>query len=155
MHPLLRHVLPNSQVLMTERISRDPSPQLTSLLLTDKCAKWTTSISKYLILNTTQHHVYQSREGEEGDLGSDAGISSHKGYRFTASISFTLGLCDRIYNNFWSKVERLVGEKDLTRFLPTLGAPSVTSCPSQQSGPHDGKNLARSFSSANLSTLNR
>ena len=39
--------------------------------------------------------------------------------------------------------------------MGTLGIPSVTSCPSLQSGPHDGKNLARSFSSANLSTLNQ
>ena len=39
--------------------------------------------------------------------------------------------------------------------MGTLGIPSVTSCPSLQSGPHEGKNLARSFSSANLSALNQ
>ena len=37
----------------------------------------------------------------------------------------------------------------------TLGIPSVTSCPSLQSGHHEEKNLARSFSSANLSALNQ
>ena len=36
-----------------------------------------------------------------------------------------------------------------------LGAPSVTSCPSLQSGPHEGRNLARSFSSAYHSALNQ
>ena len=39
--------------------------------------------------------------------------------------------------------------------IGTLGASSVTSCPSLQSGPHEEKNLARSFSSANLSALNQ
>ena len=39
--------------------------------------------------------------------------------------------------------------------MGTLGIPSVTSCPSLQSGPHEEKNLARSFSSANLSALNQ
>ena len=39
--------------------------------------------------------------------------------------------------------------------MGTLGIPSVTSCPSLQSGPHEEKNLARSFSSANHSALNQ
>ena len=39
--------------------------------------------------------------------------------------------------------------------MGTLGAPSVTSCPSQQSGPHDGRNLVRSFSPTNLSTFDQ
>ena len=39
--------------------------------------------------------------------------------------------------------------------IGTTGASSVTSCPSLQSGPHEEKNLARSFSSANLSALNQ
>ena len=39
--------------------------------------------------------------------------------------------------------------------MGALGLPSVTSCPSLQSRPHEEKNLARSFSSANLSTLNQ
>ena len=39
--------------------------------------------------------------------------------------------------------------------MGTLGVPSVTSCPSLQSGPHDGRNLERSYSSANLSNLNQ
>ena len=39
--------------------------------------------------------------------------------------------------------------------IGTLGAPSVTSCPSLQSRPHEEKNLARSFSSAYHSALNQ
>ena len=38
--------------------------------------------------------------------------------------------------------------------MGTVGIPSVTSCPSLQSHPHEERNLARSFSSANLSALN-
>ena len=38
--------------------------------------------------------------------------------------------------------------------MGTLGIPAVTSCPSLQSHPHEEKNLARSFSSANISALN-
>ena len=38
--------------------------------------------------------------------------------------------------------------------MGTVGVLPVTSCPSLQSHPHEEKNLARSFSSANLSTLN-
>ena len=63
--------------------------------------------------------MYQSREGEEGGLGSDAGISSREGKRFTASISFTLGLCDLSFNSSWLRVERLAEEKDLARFFPS------------------------------------
>ena len=63
--------------------------------------------------------MYQSREGEEGGLGSDAGISSCEGKRLTASISFTLGLCDRNTNSSWLRVDRLAEEKDLTRFFPS------------------------------------
>ena len=39
--------------------------------------------------------------------------------------------------------------------MGTLGIPSVTSCPSLQSRPYEEKNLARSYSSANLSSLNQ
>ena len=39
--------------------------------------------------------------------------------------------------------------------MGALGILSVTSCPSLQSRPHEGKNLVRSDSSANLSTLNQ
>ena len=39
--------------------------------------------------------------------------------------------------------------------MGTLGIPSVTSCPSLQSRPHEENNLARSYSSANLSSLNQ
>ena len=39
--------------------------------------------------------------------------------------------------------------------MGALGIPSVTSCPSLQSRPHEEKNLVRSDSSANLSTLNQ
>ena len=38
--------------------------------------------------------------------------------------------------------------------IKTLGVPAVTSCPSLQSRPHEENNLARSFSSANISALN-
>ena len=39
--------------------------------------------------------------------------------------------------------------------MGALGLPSVTSCPSLQSRPYEEKNLARSYSSANLSSLNQ
>ena len=66
-----------------------------------------------------QYHMHQSREGEEGSLGSDADISSHKGNRFTASIAFTFGLCGRNTNSSWLRAERLAEEKDLARFFPS------------------------------------
>ena len=80
--------------------------------------KMTTSISSYLIFDTTQHHVYQNREGEEGDFGSDVGISSHEGKMLTVPVS-DLGLCDLNFNNRWLRVEKLAEEKDLARFFPS------------------------------------
>ena len=64
--------------------------------------------------------MYQSREGEEGDFGSDVGISSHEGKMLTVLVS-DLGLCDLNFNNRWLRVEKLAEEKDLARFFSSRG----------------------------------